>query len=95
MPIITPISRDKRRLMQKAIHKTHDKNYARSLTVMRCGTGATVSTHSLEANMGWQKYCGIRRSYLELTTLIDKDWNINRKVFVMSKDHPFGIVRGR
>ncbi|EFZ53761.1 putative transposase [Shigella sonnei 53G] len=29
MPIIAPISRDERRLMQKAIHKTHDKNYAR------------------------------------------------------------------
>ncbi|EOA7172866.1 MULTISPECIES: hypothetical protein, partial [Enterobacteriaceae] len=28
MPIIAPISRDERRLMQKAIHKTHDKNYA-------------------------------------------------------------------
>ncbi|EOK4790975.1 hypothetical protein, partial [Shigella sonnei] len=27
MPIIAPISRDERRLMQKAIHKTHDKNY--------------------------------------------------------------------
>ncbi|EOV4106004.1 hypothetical protein, partial [Shigella sonnei] len=26
MPIIAPISRDERRLMQKAIHKTHDKN---------------------------------------------------------------------
>ncbi|HFJ0077647.1 hypothetical protein, partial [Shigella sonnei] len=25
MPIIAPISRDERRLMQKAIHKTHDK----------------------------------------------------------------------
>ncbi|MCP9661571.1 hypothetical protein, partial [Escherichia fergusonii] len=27
MPIIAPISLDERRLMQKAIHKTHDKNY--------------------------------------------------------------------
>ncbi|MCN6072774.1 hypothetical protein MLS66_27135, partial [Escherichia coli] len=26
MPIIAPISRDERRLMQKAIHKTHDKS---------------------------------------------------------------------
>ncbi|HFV3771089.1 TPA: hypothetical protein ACH9IT_005337, partial [Escherichia coli] len=26
--LIAPISRDERRLMQKAIHKTHDKNYA-------------------------------------------------------------------
>ncbi|SRO77415.1 IS630 family transposase [Shigella flexneri] len=34
MPIIAPISRDERRLMQKAIHKTHDKNYARRLTAM-------------------------------------------------------------
>lgn len=25
MPIIAPIPRDERRLMQKAIHKTHDK----------------------------------------------------------------------
>ncbi|WP_252861388.1 hypothetical protein, partial [Shigella sonnei] len=31
---IAPISRDERRLMQKAIHKTHDKNYARRLTAM-------------------------------------------------------------
>ncbi|HCS3341151.1 TPA: IS630 family transposase, partial [Shigella flexneri] len=28
------MSRDERRLMQKAIHKTHDKNYARRLTAM-------------------------------------------------------------
>ena len=34
MPIIAPISRDERHLMQKAIHKTHDKNYARRLTAM-------------------------------------------------------------
>ncbi|EOS96110.1 IS630 orf [Erwinia tracheiphila PSU-1] len=34
MPIIAPISRDERRLMQKAIHKTHDKNYACRLTGM-------------------------------------------------------------
>jgi hypothetical protein len=34
MPIIAPIPRDERRLMQKAIHKTHDKNYARMLTAM-------------------------------------------------------------
>ncbi|OCE06019.1 transposase [Shigella sonnei] len=34
MPIIAPISRDERRLMQKAIHKTHDKNYARRLPAM-------------------------------------------------------------
>ncbi|MFZ8536548.1 hypothetical protein ACO1ZR_28390, partial [Klebsiella quasipneumoniae] len=26
MPIIAPIPRDERRLMQKAIHKTRDKN---------------------------------------------------------------------
>lgn len=29
MPITAPISRDERRPMQKAIHKTHDKNDAR------------------------------------------------------------------
>lgn len=34
MPIITPISRTERRLMQKAIHKTRDKNHARRLTAM-------------------------------------------------------------
>ncbi|HDX8861073.1 TPA: helix-turn-helix domain-containing protein, partial [Klebsiella michiganensis] len=34
MPIIAPIPRDERRLMQKAIHKTRDKNYARRLTTM-------------------------------------------------------------
>lgn len=34
MPIIAPISRDERRLMQKAIYKTRDKNHARRLTAM-------------------------------------------------------------
>lgn len=34
MPIIAPISRNERRMMQKAIHKTRDKNYARRLTAM-------------------------------------------------------------
>ncbi len=34
MPIIAPIPRDERRLMQKAIHKTRDKNHARRLTAM-------------------------------------------------------------
>ncbi len=34
MPLIAPISRDERCLMQKTIHKTHDKNYARRLTAM-------------------------------------------------------------
>ena len=34
MPSIAPIPRDERRLMQKAIHKTRDKNYARRLTAM-------------------------------------------------------------
>ncbi|EFZ52982.1 transposase, IS630 family [Shigella sonnei 4822-66] len=43
MPIIAPISRDERRLMQKAIHKTHDKNYARRLTAMLMLHRATVS----------------------------------------------------
>lgn len=31
MPIIAPIPRDERRLMQKTIHKTRDKNHARRL----------------------------------------------------------------
>ncbi len=35
MPIITPIPRDERRLMQKTIHKTRDKNHARRLTAMQ------------------------------------------------------------
>lgn len=34
MQIIAPISRTERRLMQKTIHKTRDKNYARRLTSM-------------------------------------------------------------
>lgn len=34
MPIIATIPRDERRLIQKAIHKTHDKNHARRLTAM-------------------------------------------------------------
>ena len=34
MPLIAPISRNERRMMQKAIHKTRDKNYARRLTAM-------------------------------------------------------------
>ncbi|VUS85792.1 hypothetical protein SB6424_05440 [Klebsiella pasteurii] len=34
MPIIAPISCAERRLMQKAIHKTHDKSYACRLTAM-------------------------------------------------------------
>jgi len=34
MPILAPIPRDERRLMQKAIHKTRDKNHARRLTAM-------------------------------------------------------------
>lgn len=34
MPIIAPIPRGERRLMQKAIHKTRDKNHARRLTAM-------------------------------------------------------------
>lgn len=34
MPIITPIPRDGRRLIQKTIHKTKDKNRARRLTAM-------------------------------------------------------------
>jgi hypothetical protein len=34
MPSIAPIPRDERRLMQKAIHKTRDKNHARRFTAM-------------------------------------------------------------
>jgi len=34
MPILAPIPRDERRLMQKAIHKIRDKNHARRLTAM-------------------------------------------------------------
>ncbi|MEI7189987.1 helix-turn-helix domain-containing protein, partial [Dickeya dianthicola] len=34
MPSIAPIPRDERRLMQKTIHKTRDKDYSRRLTAM-------------------------------------------------------------
>ncbi|EEV9229885.1 IS630 family transposase, partial [Escherichia coli] len=34
MPIIAPIPRTERRLMQKTIHKTKDKNHARRFTAM-------------------------------------------------------------
>lgn len=34
MPIIAPILRAERRLMQKTIHKTRDKNHARRLTAI-------------------------------------------------------------
>lgn len=34
MPIIAPIPRAERRLMQKTIHKTRDKNHARRLTAL-------------------------------------------------------------
>ncbi|EJH1737788.1 IS630 family transposase, partial [Escherichia coli] len=40
MPIIAPIPRTERRLMQKTIHKTKDKKHARRLTAMlmlHCG----------------------------------------------------------
>lgn len=44
MPIIAPIPRDERRLMQKAIHKTHDKNYARRLiAILMLHRGACAS----------------------------------------------------
>ncbi len=39
MPIIAPIPRTERRLMQKTIHKTRDKNHARRLTAMLSYTG--------------------------------------------------------
>ncbi|MFB1118942.1 IS630 family transposase, partial [Dickeya dadantii] len=34
MPIIAFISRTERRMMQKTIHRTKDKNHARRLTAM-------------------------------------------------------------
>lgn len=34
MPIIAPIPPDELRMMQKTIHKTRDKNHARTLTAM-------------------------------------------------------------
>ncbi|MDQ0431057.1 hypothetical protein ABIC12_002964 [Pantoea agglomerans] len=34
MPIVVPILRNERRLLQKAIHITRDKNHARRLTAM-------------------------------------------------------------
>ncbi|EBT5667961.1 IS630 family transposase [Salmonella enterica] len=44
MPIIAPIPRTERRLMQKIIHKTKDKNHARRLTAMlMLHRGDTVS----------------------------------------------------
>ncbi|MEH4990399.1 IS630 family transposase [Enterobacter asburiae] len=44
MPIIAPIPRNERRLMQKTIHKTKDKNHARRLTAMlMLHRGDTVS----------------------------------------------------
>lgn len=44
MLIIAPIPRGERHLMQKAIHKTHDKNYARRLTaLLMLHRGARVS----------------------------------------------------
>ncbi len=46
MPIIAPIPRTERRLMQKTIHRTHDKNHARRLTAMlmlhRAAASATL-----------------------------------------------------
>ena len=61
MPIIAPIPRTDRRLMQKGIHKTHDKNYARRLTAMLmlhrgervsevAGESVTVMVLSLPSN---------------------------------------------
>ena len=43
MPIIAPISRDERRLMQKAIHKTHDKKLCPQTDCHADAAGATVS----------------------------------------------------
>lgn len=47
MTIIAPISRDERRLMQKTIHKTQDKNHARRLTAMlMLSKGVSISETS-------------------------------------------------
>jgi|GEM_PF-5565871 len=35
MPVMAPMPRDERRLMQKAIHKAQNKNYARMLMLHR------------------------------------------------------------
>lgn len=46
MPIIAPIPRDARGLMQKAIHKTRDKNHAGKLTailMLQRGSGSAMS----------------------------------------------------
>lgn len=50
MPIIAPIPRTERRLIQKTIHKTktRDKNHARRLTAMLIYIGASVSAVSPE-----------------------------------------------
>ncbi|CAM7089677.1 Transposase [Escherichia coli] len=43
MPIIAPIPRTERRLMQKTIHKTKDKNHTRRLTaILMLHRGDTV-----------------------------------------------------
>lgn len=41
MPIIAPIPRDERRLMQKAIHESLDRNHARRLTAIDDSSGGT------------------------------------------------------
>ncbi|CCG87095.1 Insertion element IS630 uncharacterized 39 kDa protein ISO-IS200 39 kDa protein [Erwinia piriflorinigrans CFBP 5888] len=44
MPIIAPTTRTERRLMQKTLHKTRDKNHARRLTTMlMLNLGGSVS----------------------------------------------------
>ncbi len=44
MPLIASISRDERRLILKALHQTHDKNYTcRLTTILMLHRGDTVS----------------------------------------------------
>lgn len=55
MPIIAPIPRDERRLMQKAIHKTHDKNYARRGTFEHICTLLRELVKHAPADFGYQR----------------------------------------
>lgn len=52
MPIIAPIPRDERRLMQKAIHKTRDKNHARTLCCARSFVGRWINWFTLSGVEG-------------------------------------------
>ena len=72
MPIITPIPRDERRQMQKATHKTCDKNYARRLIAMRMLHGVSGSVmlpersvapvHPLDAGLTGSR-CRVRKAW--------------------------------